>query len=263
MNPYEIIYDRSIQKYKKILGIEDSHIFESVLKENNALNTALGMVVSNVSGAVNPGGILGWMNLVAIKNDSRTFLSNQISRLNESPDKIEKEISLNMLLFACMGHEMEIWINHKNTMSDVGRIAIGLFSSKKMQEWEESLVARLIECVRWIYSSTMILLIHYMIICENKGINPNLIKPRELASYIITLYCSCDSAMECFIVDYKSYLATNFNYIHDILLANEKPYKSFIHGLPLSEDDLKILDYYCSGTIRDRILKTIEDMTIK
>lgn len=176
---------------------------------------------------------------------------------------IEKEISLNMLLFACMGYEMETWINHKNRMSDVGRIAIGLFSSKKMQQWEGSLVARFIECVRWIYSSTMILLIHYIILCENKGINPNLSKLREIASYLITLYCSCDSAMECFIVDYKSYLATNFNYIHDILLANEKPYKSIISGLSLLEDDLKILDHYCAGSVRDRILKDIKDSTIK
>lgn len=57
MNPYDIIKDKElINKYEIILGIEDAHIFESVLKENNALNTALGMVVSNVTGVVNPGG---------------------------------------------------------------------------------------------------------------------------------------------------------------------------------------------------------------
>lgn len=59
MNPYDIIKDKSLlNKYEKILGIEDAHIFESVLKGNKAVDTALGMIVSSVSGAVNPGGIL-------------------------------------------------------------------------------------------------------------------------------------------------------------------------------------------------------------
>lgn len=263
MNPYEIISDGSIQKYIKILGIEDSHIFESVLKGNSAINTALGMAVSNISGAVNPGGILGWMNLVAIKNDSKTFISNQIYRLNTTPNAIYNETSLNMLLFACMGYEMETWVNHKNRMSDVGRIAIGLFSSSKMQKWEEAVIARMIECVRWIYSSTLILLIHYIILCEKKEFKFNLAKLQEIAAYLITLYCSCDSAMECFIVNYKSYLSKDYNYIHDILLASEKPYKSFLCDLPLSKDDLRILDHYCSGSIRERILKDIEESTIK
>ena len=264
MNPYDIIKDKSpLNKYEKILGIEDAHIFESVLKGNKAVDTALGMIVSSVSGAVNPGGILGWMNLCAIKNDSSSFLTNQISRLKITPDKIYQEIGLNMLLFACMGHNMETWINHNKRMSDVGRLAIGLFSSNKMREWEESLVARLIECVRWIYSSTMLLLIHYIILCESQNSIYDKVKLREIASDLVTLYCSCDSAMECFIVDYKDFVSSQYNYLHDILLANEESYTPYVGGLSLTKNDIEIIKRYCSGDNRKHILKDIEESTIK
>lgn len=264
MNPYDIIKDKDlINKYENILGIEDAHIFESVLKENNALNTALGMAVSNVSGVVNPGGVLGWMKLCAIKNDSSSFLVNQISRLRITPSRIYQEIAVNMLLFACMGHDMETWIDHKNRMSDVGRLAIGLFSSNKMRKWEESLVARLIECVRWIYSSTMILLIHYIILCESQNATYDKIKLRDIASYLVTLYCSCDSAMECFIVDYKDFVSSKYNYLHDILLANEESYMPYIEELSLTKNDIEIIKRYCSGENRKHILKDIEESTIK
>ena len=264
MNPYDIIKDKElIKKYEDILGIQDARIFESVLKDNNALNTALGMAVSNLSGVVNPGGVLGWMNLCAIKNDSTSFLANQISRLRITRHMIYQEIAINMLLFACMGHDMETWINHKNRMSDVGMLAIGLFSSNKMRKWEESLVARMIECVRWIYSSTMLLLIHYIILCESQNATYDKVKLREIASYLVTLYCSCDSAMECFIVDYKDLISSKYNYLHDILLANEESYMPYIGGLSLSNNDIEIIKRYCSGENRRHILKDIDESTIK
>lgn len=264
MDPYDIIKNKDlINKYEKILCVEDAHIFESVLKENNTLNTALGMAVSNLSGVVNPGGVLGWMTLCAIKNDSSTFLANQISRLKTNPALIDKEIAVNVLLFACMGYKMYTWINHKNMMSDVGKLAIGLFSSSRMRKWEESLVARMIECVRWIYSSTILLLIHYIMLCESQNRSYNIVKLRDIASYLVTLYCSCDSAMECFIVDYKDLISSKYHYIHDILLANEESYKPYTNEISLTVNDIEILKKYCSGDSRRLILKDIEDCTIK
>lgn len=168
-----------------------------------------------------------------------------------------------MLLFACMGHNMEAWINHKNMMSDVGWAAMGLFSPKKMRKCVESLLARSIECVRWIYSSTMLLLIHYIILCESQNAKYDKVKLREIASYLVMLYRSCNSAMECFIVDYKAFVSSKYNYLHDILLANEESYMPYIGELSLTKNDIDIFKRYCSGVNRKHILKDIEESTIK
>lgn len=262
-DPYEIIKDSSVlHEFESILGIRDAKIFVSVLKGNEITDKAVSMLTGHLSGAFNLGGVLGWMKLKALHYDSRTFLKNQLTRLKCNPDSFQNEFALNLIVFACMGYEMETWLQHSKAFSDVPIIGMGLFSSKKRQEWMERVISREIECVRWIYSSSILMIIHYIALSNRYGYSYDLNKLKKICEYLVTLYCSCDEPLECFIVDYKKLLLGDENYIHDILLKDITP-KILSHGILLSSEDEKIISNYCCDSNKDNVLSDIEKRTKK
>jgi len=257
-DPYEIIKNSTVlHEFESFLGIRDAKIFVSVLKGNEITDKAVSMLTGHLSGAFNLGGVLGWMKLKALHYDSRTFLKNQLKRLKCKPNSFQNEFALNLIVFACMGYEMETWLQHSKAFSDVPIIGMGLFSSKKRQEWMERVISREIECVRWIYSSSILMIIHYIALSNKYGYSYDLNKLKDICEYLVTLYCSCDEPFDCFIVDYKNLLLNNDRFIHDILLRECKP-ETLFDGQDISSEDKKIISAYCCENVRDNILSDYE-----
>lgn len=264
-NPYDILKEKDkLKVYEEKLGISRVNIFQSVLKTNDTIDNAISYIVSAVSNVSNPFSILGWGILLRIKNDSKNFLLEQLNRLENDMDRFEEELSINLLGFACMGFEMQSAIQMNKTMSDVGRIFIGLFSSKKADEWMETICARVLEVVRWYYSSSILFLIHYMILCEKKNISYDLMHLQLIAEYIAkNLYLSCDGISECFVVDYKTLLSNKYNYIYDILQSYENPLTMYRNIISPKQELSNIFNTYVSGENKKNILKYIAENAIE
>ena len=260
-NPYEILNDVNlISKYEKKLGIEDVEIFKSVLRGNDKIDIVLGSMVTKIIGAFNPFGVIGWLKLQKVKIDSRNFISEQLLRLQNAPERFDEELSMNLIVFACMGFEMKCAIDMNKGMSNIAPEFASWFSSdEKRQKWLEIQVSRLIEVVRWCYSSSILMIIHYMMICERKCIEYDLSKLKSAARYIAkSLYYGSDDIGECFINGYEKLLSDNYQYIHDILLDYESPilmYGSINNPSEVSKD---VFEYYASGDNRKSILEHIE-----
>ncbi len=257
-NPYEILNDVNlISKYEKKLGIENVEIFKSVLRGNDKIDIVLSSMVTKTIGAFNPIGIIGWLKLQKVKIDSKTFLSEQLARLQNAPERFDEELSMNLIAFACMGFEMKCAIDMNKGMSNFVRF----FSDR--HKWFEIQVSRLIEVVRWSYSSSILMIIHYMIGCERKGVEYDLSKLKSVAIYIAkSLYYASDDIGECFVNGYEKLLSNKYQYIHDILLDYERPI--LMYGLinNPSEVSKEVFDYYASGDNRKSILEHIDRNTI-
>ncbi|MBQ8778153.1 MAG: hypothetical protein IJZ49_00370 [Alistipes sp.] len=263
-NPYDLLKDTAkLRHYEQTLGIEDYRIFDTVLTNNEKIDRALSFVVSRISGIVDLSGILGWLNMQRIKNDSQHFLEEQVARLKKNPAMFDDELSINLLVFACMAVELTQVINMNNRMSDVRHILLGLFSSKRATKWQQSLYARLIEIVRWSYSSSVLLVIYYMIICEGRCIPYDLIKLKSGTQYIGRLYVSCDDAMSCIITSYNDLISCKYQYIHDILLEYTEPISLFEITIEPKKVVKEVFKTYTSGDNRTQILNEIEKLTIK
>lgn len=262
--PYDLLKDTTkLQYYVQKLEIDDYKIFTSVLTSDNEVDKALSFVVSQVSGVANPAETLGWLNLQRIKNDSQDFLSEQIVRLENNLYRFNDELSINLLAFACMAFEMNQVVNARQQMSDVGHIFMGLFSRKKAEEWERSLYERLAEVVRWSYSSSILLIIHYIMLCEKHNKSYNLTELKSIAKYIGLLYASCNDTRECFVISYGHLISQKHQYIHDILLNHTNPIS--LYDLPEHHSRIcrDIFTNYVSGDKRELILNDIEEYTIK
>lgn len=263
-NPYNLLNDTvKLQYYEQKLGIEDYRIFKSVLINNDNVDRMLSFVVSHVPGVINPFGVLGSLNLFRIKNDSQEFLAEQIVRLRNDLNRFKEELSINLLAFACMAFEMNIFINMTKKMSDVGHIFVGLFSHKKAEEWQESLLYRLKEVVRWSYSSSILLIIHYIMLCEKNCRSYNLTELKTIAKYIGMLYATCEDTRECFVVNYQQLISPKYQYIHDILLNYTEPMSLYYLSVSPNKIYKEIFTDYASGDNRKQILDDIEKHIIK
>jgi hypothetical protein len=257
-NPYKLIEDSStLKKFERILGIDESKIFTPVKKEDDDDDKVISMLVCKAINAINVSGAVSWLGLKTIHFDSCLFIKNQLCRLKSNPKSFPKELYINLIVFACMGYVKGKWIRTQKTFSDATYFGLGLLSSKLMAQWAKRMVFRDSECVRWVYSSSILLIIHYIALSMKYGYSYDLKEMKAICDYLVTLNRTCKTPLKCFLVDYKKPLIFNERNIHDILLRRITP-KELSNGIQLSSDDERIISRYCCEEMRTTILSDIE-----
>lgn len=256
LEPYEILKVVSrLERYERLLGIFGVKIFESVEKSNEIADTVLGTTITTISGAAYPFGILGTAQCISCELDLKQLHKEQLERLANDPFRIKDEIRINLLLSPCIEYSFFCSEQMKKGMSDAAYVGLGIFSQKKREKWETALCARILERVRKNYVSTLLLIINYIILCEQKGFEYDVIYLNALSQYLArTLYYNCDEIFECFIIDYKNYLSDHYRYIDDLLRENSSPICLY-EPIPVPNAKTKeIFCKYTQGEARDKFL---------
>ena len=142
------------------------------------------------------------------------------------------------------------------TLNDLAQIG----SHNKREKLIEKICRRELEVVRWSLSSSLILIMNFMVMCKSEQLRYDMNFLKEAASYICRLYSSCDQAEELFVVDFSKYIYsaqihTSQLYILDILEDNS--YKSIQEGVVGPQEYLrKYFDIYAIKK-RDDIISRI------
>lgn len=256
IDPYLILKDSSrLKRYEKLLGILEVKIFESVEKSNKTIDTTLGTALTYLSGVSYPFGIIGAGQCISCEQDIEQLLKEQLERLTNNPQRIKEEIEISLLLSPCIEYSFSYSEQMKKGMSDAAYVGLGLLSKNIREKWETELCARILERVRINYVSTLLLIINYIILCEQMGIEYDSVYLNNLSQYLArTLYYNCDEIFECFIIDYKNYLSDYYHYIDDLLCENPMPICLY-EPIPEPNTETKeIFRKYTQGEARDKFL---------
>lgn len=235
-NPY-IILENKVKCIERLnsFGVKETDIFDSLLKDDG-LNDALAQLTAIGLGIPNPMSILGSAFLIALKQNSKDVINEQLTRLTCNPNRIKDEISLNIFLFACMGYTMKKYIKAQKYVSDGIKVSYSLFNKSKQEKVMENLLRRNLEILRWSITSTYALIFNYLEDCKKRSEPFDFGYISSVCKYVHTVYYSCESVEELFVSGFGDYLSNRHEYMSDMLLDGS--FKNLFSGIPLPNKDV-------------------------
>ena len=230
-NPYIILENKTkcVERLNSF-GIEETDIFDTLLKDER-IDNALAQFTAIGLGIPNPMSILGSAFLIALKQNSKDVINEQLIRLTSNPNRIKNEISLNIFLFACMGYTMKKNIKAQKYVSDGIKVTYSLTNKAKQEEVMENLLRRNLEILRWSVTSTYALVFNYLEDCNKRNVSFDFGYISSVCKYIHSVYYSCESVEELFISGFGGFFTNGREYMSDMLIDDS--FKNMFSGIPL------------------------------